>query len=174
LAVDIKGEAEAMNEWSVELEAMRPRGVKKLDLADEIIDALGNRGPAVSFVGDRVSVRFDVEAPTPFDAFAVARDVVLNDLKLEPIRAAVESVKDVERYVRTSNAPDLVGVAEAAKLLGVSRQRISELAGQTAFPAPLAKLAAGPVWTTAAVKRFTDTWKRRPGRPAAAAATPAP
>jgi hypothetical protein len=165
MAMDIKGKAKAMSEWSVELEAPRGADTDRFDLADEIIDALAGHGPAVSFTADRVSVRFDVEARSPFDAFALARDIARDKLKLDPVRATVESVEDVERYVETSNAPELVGVAEAATMLGVSRQRVSELAEQPAFPAPLARLKAGPVWTAASMIRFTETWDRRPGRP---------
>lgn len=55
----------------------------------------------------------------------------------------------------------LVGVAEIAKLLGVSRQRVDELARtDPAFPAPAAKLTAGRVWETADVER----WARETGR----------
>lgn len=55
---------------------------------------------------------------------------------------------------------DLVGVAEVAALLGVSRQRVSQLAASESFPAPEAQLAAGPVWLRAAVEQ----WARSTGR----------
>jgi hypothetical protein len=41
---------------------------------------------------------------------------------------------------------DLVGVAEVAELLSVSRQRVSQLAATPGFPDPVARLAAGPIW----------------------------
>jgi FtsZ-interacting cell division protein YlmF len=42
---------------------------------------------------------------------------------------------------------DVVGVAEIAQLLGVSRQRVHELMRtDSAFPAPAAELAAGRIW----------------------------
>jgi hypothetical protein len=34
-----------------------------------------------------------------------------------------------------------------------------------AFPEPYAELAAGPVWLEPMVRRFVESWERRPGRP---------
>jgi hypothetical protein len=58
-----------------------------------------------------------------------------------------------------------VGVTEIARELGVSRQRVSELRGRADFPAPVAELAAGPVWKLSNLKRFIREWPRKPGRP---------
>lgn len=54
----------------------------------------------------------------------------------------------------------LMGIAEIAKLLGVSPQRAHQLSKSTNFPQPLAVLAAGPVWETASVEQ----WARDVGR----------
>ena len=56
--------------------------------------------------------------------------------------------------------PPLAGVAEVAKMLGVSRQRVSQLAKTSGFPGPLADLAAGPVWDA----RDVEEWAKRTGR----------
>lgn len=69
-----------------------------------------------------------------------------------------------ERWLDTP-ADELAGVTELAKLFGVSKQRMSELRTREDFPAPIAELAAGPVWKVANLRRFLDTWERRPGRP---------
>jgi hypothetical protein len=58
-----------------------------------------------------------------------------------------------------------LGVTELARELRVSRQRVSELRRSEAFPAPIAELAAGPVWKGSSLKRFIEGWERRPGRP---------
>ena len=58
-----------------------------------------------------------------------------------------------------------LGVSEVAHELGVSRQRVSELRRSEGFPAPIANLAAGPVWKGSSLRRFIDGWERRPGRP---------
>jgi prophage regulatory protein len=41
---------------------------------------------------------------------------------------------------------DLMGAQEVAELLGVSRQRVHQLAERPDFPAPVAVLAAGKIW----------------------------
>ena len=60
---------------------------------------------------------------------------------------------------------ELVGVTEVAELLGVSRQRVAQLREREDFPAPVAELAAGPVWTRTNLTRFVEAWPRKPGRP---------
>ena len=54
----------------------------------------------------------------------------------------------------------LMGVAEIARLLGVSRQRVTQLAKSPGFPEPTVVLAAGPVWESADV----ESWARDVGR----------
>jgi hypothetical protein len=58
-----------------------------------------------------------------------------------------------------------LGVAEVAQTLGVSRQRVAELRTKLGFPAPIAELAAGPVWKASSLGRFIAEWDRKPGRP---------
>jgi hypothetical protein len=64
-----------------------------------------------------------------------------------------------------------LGVSELAAEIGVSRQRVSELRTRADFPAPVAELAAGPVWAASSLRRFLDTWERKPGRPSRARTT---
>jgi predicted DNA-binding transcriptional regulator AlpA len=54
----------------------------------------------------------------------------------------------------------LMGAAEIAALLGVSRQRIQQLISRPDFPRPAAVLAMGKVWHTDEVK----AWARDHGR----------
>lgn len=56
---------------------------------------------------------------------------------------------------------DLVGASEIAKLLGVTRQRVNQLAKEPSFPAPVAQLGLGAVWRTEDVLRWID--EHRPG-----------
>ena len=61
---------------------------------------------------------------------------------------------------------DLVGVAEAAELLGVSRQQVHRLARRPDFPAPVAQLKAGKIWRREDVEQWAQEHAgRRPGRP---------
>ena len=62
---------------------------------------------------------------------------------------------------------DLVGVAEIADLLGVSRQRVHAIVrAYDDFPAPVAELSAGKIWLRFDVIDWIDRHPdRRPGRP---------
>jgi predicted DNA-binding transcriptional regulator AlpA len=55
---------------------------------------------------------------------------------------------------------DLVGVAEVADMLGLSRQRVHQLAAQQDFPPPVASLSAGLIWRRDDIRR----WAKRVGR----------
>jgi hypothetical protein len=48
----------------------------------------------------------------------------------------------------------LVGAAEAAKILGVTRQRVAQLAVTPGFPQPEAELSAGRIWSRHAIERW--------------------
>lgn len=55
---------------------------------------------------------------------------------------------------------ELVGLTEIATLLGVSRQRVHQLASQPDFPEPRARLSAGLVWNLDDI----ELWARESGR----------
>ena len=55
--------------------------------------------------------------------------------------------------------PELVGVKEIAGVLAVSPQRPYQLTMRNDFPDPIARLAAGPVWTRPSLERFVDEWR---------------
>ena len=55
---------------------------------------------------------------------------------------------------------DLCGPAEIAELLGVSRQRVHQLAARKGFPKPVAVLAAGRIWRRADIL----AWQAQEGR----------
>lgn len=55
---------------------------------------------------------------------------------------------------------DLVGTAEIAKMLGVSRQRVHQLTSSPGFPEPESRLEMGVIWDAEKVR----TWAREHGR----------
>jgi len=57
--------------------------------------------------------------------------------------------------------PRLVGVAEAAAVLGWDRRRIFTYLGRGSFPAPVAELASGRVWRREDVEAFARTRRSR-------------
>lgn len=52
---------------------------------------------------------------------------------------------------------EYVGSAEIQQLLGVSRQRVQQLAQYPDFPEPIARLKAGAVWRTADVVKWAES-----------------
>jgi predicted DNA-binding transcriptional regulator AlpA len=56
----------------------------------------------------------------------------------------------------------LVGVAEIADMLGVSRQRVHQLATREDFPTPLAVLVMGSVWDRAVIEEWIAATGRGP------------
>lgn len=56
---------------------------------------------------------------------------------------------------------NLVGAAEIAEMLGVSRQRVTQLTGRADFPEPVARLAMGKVWRLEDVEEWNDHRTRR-------------
>ena len=63
--------------------------------------------------------------------------------------------------------PRLAGLAEAADVLGVSKRSAGQYAKRSDFPAPLARLASGPVWDAVAIEAWgAEHGPFRRGRPA--------
>ena len=58
--------------------------------------------------------------------------------------------------------PPLVGVTEAARLLGWDRRRVATYVERGAFPDPIAHLASGRVWRRADVEAFATSRRRKP------------
>jgi hypothetical protein len=81
------------------------------------------------------------------------------------VRAEIRTDDEFHRELARPDVPDVVGLAEVADLLKVARQRITKLQHRPGFPAPIARLRAGPVWLRAHIDAFAETWDRRPGRP---------
>ena len=64
-----------------------------------------------------------------------------------------------------STFPDIVGSAEAAEVLQVTRQRLHALRARDDFPRPVAELSGTAVWLRSSIEAFAKSWRRQPGRP---------
>ena len=61
---------------------------------------------------------------------------------------------------------DLLGISEVAKVLGVSRQRVHQLADSDPdFPNPVAKLSRGRLWSRVQISEWDRRKRRSTGRP---------
>ena len=54
----------------------------------------------------------------------------------------------------------IVGQAEIAAMLGVSRQRVQQLVAKSGFPAPAAHLSMGKVWFTSDIRSWAGAHNR--------------
>lgn len=166
-----------MREYSVDIEARVerwPEGRDEVETLEALLEELPRLGAMGAIVHGRMpevaGARFHVEADEPEKAVPAAlsifRDAALRvGLALGEIEY-VEAVTD-ERLRRDLEQPQdaYLGVSEVARLLGVSKQRVSELRSRPDFPAPVAELASGPVWRGSQLRRFLEGWSRRSGRP---------
>jgi hypothetical protein len=53
-----------------------------------------------------------------------------------------------------SDVPPLASAADAAQILRVPRERVQQWVTERVFPAPVARVATGPLWTVDAVQAF--------------------
>lgn len=61
----------------------------------------------------------------------------------------------------------LAGIAEVAAIAGVSKSRAHQLAQKASFPAPLDRIASGPVWRRRDVERWVAERDARHSSPVA-------
>lgn len=121
-------------------------------------------GVAVGAPGSRrLETTLTVTADDVHEAAARAIDAITERVAGDVL--AVEVMTTAEHDRRLADRPTLVGVAEIAEQLGVSKQRVSALSQRDDFPRPLAHLAAGPVWRAGDLSTFATGWRRQPGRP---------
>lgn len=150
-------------QWSVRVSAPVP---EDLDIDAQATVAERLRA-TLTHDGERhlLSAEFAVTAPT----LRKATDEALRAASALPAKPTRLQVLPLDDWVAEQKAPrprDLVGSAEAASLLGVSRQRVGQLAERPDFPAPIARLSAGPVWTRTSIEVFGQHWTRKiTGRP---------
>jgi hypothetical protein len=119
----------------------------------------------------RYGADITVEADSAFSAVGYAGEVfsqAQSNARLAEwpiVRISVVTDEELDAELARPTFPQLVGIREIAALLDVTPQRASTLCRSASFPAPVAELRAGPVWTAPSVRRFIEEWKRQPGRP---------
>jgi hypothetical protein len=163
-----------MTAWfSVHVQARAPDGAPHAvidDAADRLMDMLSEHDGIVASGDGQWDVTISLEEPDPVRAAAVAAALVETlaaragmppwpTVRIEAVR---EDVLEEENARPT--LPDLVSTPEAAEILGVSAQRLRELAGRW-FPKPVYTLKAGKLWLRDAIEEFGQRWDRKPGRP---------
>jgi hypothetical protein len=57
--------------------------------------------------------------------------------------------------------PDVVGVAEAAEIMGWDKRRVVTYIDRGSFPEPLTSLASGRIWLREDVETYAREWRAR-------------
>lgn len=133
-------------------------------LAFEMSEHLEDFAAVMSTARDRNSgsVALTIDASEWSAALEVAHTAVLEALELEDVEAIVTSVgvQSQEEFQAELNEPvypPVVGFAEIARMVGVSRQRARQLAEKASFPHPVIKTSQGPLYSVHAVQRWLET-----------------
>lgn len=174
----------AATEWSVSIDTEGPEDegfVIHDDIRDALVAQMSDLGAVVWGESNRLGARFNVMFEQVRDAYSEnvreAMEAALENFHkaLERVSAptwpvvnlTIETIEEQDRELSRPLYPELVGVAEAAEILEVSKQRVSQLvqSAKPRFPAPMFELAATPVWTKWQIERFKELWDRTPGRP---------
>lgn len=135
---------------------------------DALFDVAEIGGSAQGNPGERrFETTLTVRARDPREATRKAIEKVTGIVPGEVLAVRVMTIEEFDR--RANEKPRLVGVGEVAKMLGVSKQRVSTLRHRDDFPEPVASLASGPVWRAGDLSTFAQGWQRKPGRPARSA-----
>ncbi len=161
-----------MIDWTVELHRETGRSDPDRDSLDRYLAALAVHDAAVSATPQgRVSPRLTINA-------ADAATAVGEALEAEEAAATTADFGGVVTavVVADANTPDgetnwvrtpLLSLSEIGEMLGVSRQRSSQLArDHPQFPHQAASYAGRPLYEAAAIEAFADVWHRKTGRPA--------
>ena len=160
-----------MIDWTLELHRETGRAHLGWDTLDTYVAALATHQATVSATPQgRVSLRLTVAATDAATAVAAA-------LSAEEAAAAAAELDGVITAIVVADAasPDgeaswvrtpLLSISEIGGLLGVSRQRASQLShDHPLFPHRAASYAGRPLYEAAAIEAFADVWHRKTGRP---------
>jgi hypothetical protein len=134
-------------------------------LTEESLLAVARLGGAASGNpgGRRIEKTLTVAASHPSLAIDKALRQVLDLVDGTVASASALTTEEFDR--REAERSALVGVGEAAVLLGISKQRLTTLSKREDFPAPLVRLKSGPVWREGDLSTFREGWQRKGGRP---------
>ncbi len=162
--------------YSVAIEARSPSGTGSVaERALERFVTLLEPYSGVAGAGGhpvRWDARISVQAPGAFDAIRAAEQMILGLAATARMPAwpvvSVEAIREdvLDEQLARSTMPDLVHGPEAAAILGVSTQRVHQLAAMhRRFPAPAYKFHGATLWHRAAIEKFDREWERKTGRP---------
>jgi hypothetical protein len=165
--------------YSVRVETRAPADEREVtvddDAADELMALLEEHDGVVSSGTGSWSATISTQAPGAVEATVSGSGLIEKmaakaDMPAWPVVRTEAIRQDVlEAENRRPTLPELVSAPEAADILGVSSQRLHELAvGKAGFPEPIYELRTGKLWLREAIEAFERRWERKRGRPSRA------
>jgi len=107
-----------------------------------------------------------LDAPAYIEVTGMSRHQCLDELRKvtgDDVTLTVESI------------PAIVGVAEAAEIMGWDKRRVVTYIDRGSFPEPITSLASGRIWLREDVEAYESDWRaRHPAKPAIAPVPPVP
>jgi len=104
-----------------------------------------------------------MDAPAFIEVTATSRHGCMAELRKVTGRDVTLTVEVV---------PQVVGVAEAAEIMGWDKRRVVTYLDRGQFPEPLTSLASGRIWLREDVERYLRDWRERHGETAAKGGAP--
>lgn len=158
-----------MSEWVVTFTIPgEPTTVDQLDRWVDPLDAIDAFAARMPHGVIEVTVHVS-SALNAMDVQTIAWRKVLGAIddipKRDIIGVEVMTEDEYGRRAQLGTMPELVSAVEIAAELGVSRQRVHQLRKLAEFPLPLVELGGVAIWDAAPVRRFVETWDRKPGNP---------
>jgi hypothetical protein len=93
-----------------------------------------------------------LDAPMFLEVTGTSRDACIRELREAVGEDAALTIEVV---------PDLVGVAEAAEIMGWDKRRVITYIDRGHFPEPIASLAGGRIWLREDVEAYAADWRAR-------------
>ncbi len=93
-----------------------------------------------------------LDAPMYVEVTATSRLGCLDELR--------EAIGD-DVVLTVEVVPELVGVAEAADIMGWDKRRVITYIDRGHFPEPIAALAGGRIWLREEVEAYAEDWRAR-------------
>jgi len=164
---------DTMRSWAVYVQAETSRPLDE-DTSSVLATLLAGYDAAVGPAPDGYGVNLSLPAASWHRAGQQAEQAVTAAAKeagietTDVVALEVLTESELDRRLDVPPLPELVGAAEVADMLRVSKQRLQQLVAQRRdFPHPIIRLRSGPVWLAPTIRAFDRRWTRTPGRPPA-------
>lgn len=129
------------------------------DLSDRLEDLAAVMSVSRDLHSGSIALTVDAESFTDAidqarSAFALA--MASEEVDHQVVSVTVQTDDEFEAELSEPVYPPVVSFAEIAKLAGVTRQRVRQLAEKATFPNPVIKTGQGPLYSLHAVDRWLE------------------